>query len=33
MSPDEVTYKLASLSALGTTVVMNYLHTGRYIPD
>jgi hypothetical protein len=24
---------LASISALGTTVVMNYLHTGRYIPD
>jgi len=26
-------YRLASLTALGTTVVMNYLHTGRYIPD
>jgi len=26
-------YSLASLTALGTTVVMNYLHTGRYIPD
>jgi hypothetical protein len=24
---------LASISALGTTVVMNHLHTGRYIPD
>jgi hypothetical protein len=24
---------LASISALGTTVVMNYLYTGRYIPD
>ena len=24
---------LASLTALGTTVVMNYLHTGRYIAD
>jgi len=24
---------LASISSLGTTVVMNYLHTGRYIPD
>jgi len=27
------TYPLASLAALGATVVMNYLHTGRYIPD
>jgi hypothetical protein len=26
-------YRLASLTALGTTVVMNYLHTGRFIPD
>jgi len=26
-------FSLASLTALGTTVVMNYLHTGRYIPD
>lgn len=26
-------YRLASVAALGTTVVMNYLHTGRYIPD
>ncbi len=25
--------RLASLTALGTAVVMNYLHTGRYIPD
>ena len=31
--PDEESYSLASLAALGTTVVMNYLHTGRYIPD
>ena len=30
---DEEKYRLASLTALGTTVVMNYLHTGRYIPD
>jgi hypothetical protein len=29
----EEAYSLASLTALGTTVVMNYLHTGRYIPD
>ena len=26
-------YCLASLTALGTAVLMNYLHTGRYIPD
>jgi hypothetical protein len=30
---EEESYKLAALTALGTTVVMNYLHTGRYIPD
>ncbi len=30
---EEESYRLASLTALGTTVVMNYLHTGRYIPD
>jgi hypothetical protein len=30
---EEDSYSLASLAALGTTVVMNYLHTGRYIPD
>lgn len=30
---DQESYGLASLTALGTTVVMNYLHTGRYIPD
>lgn len=30
---DEESYMLASVAALGTTVVMNYLHTGRYIPD
>jgi hypothetical protein len=33
LSPEEESYRLASLAALGTTVVMNYLHTGRYIPD
>ena len=33
LSPDDESYSLASLAALGTTVVMNYLHTGRYIPD
>jgi hypothetical protein len=33
LSPDDESYSLASLTALGTTVVMNYLHTGRYIPD
>lgn len=33
LSPDEETYCLASIAALGTTVVMNYIHTGRYIPD
>ena len=33
LSPDEESYSLASLATLGTTVVMNYLHTGRYIPD
>ena len=33
LSPDEESYSLASLCALGTTVVMNYLHTGRYITD
>ncbi len=30
---EDETYSLASLAALGTTIVMNYLHTGRYIPD
>lgn len=30
---DDEGVRLASLSALGTAVVMNYLHTGRYIPD
>ncbi len=30
---EEEAFRLASLTALGTTVVMNYLHTGRYIPD
>jgi hypothetical protein len=33
MAPDDESYSLASLAALGTTVVMNYLHTGRYISD
>jgi hypothetical protein len=33
LPPEEESYSLASLTALGTTVVMNYLHTGRYIPD
>ena len=33
LSPEEEGYTLASLAALGTTVVMNYLHTGRYIAD
>jgi hypothetical protein len=33
LSTDEESYSLASLCALGTTVVMNYLHTGRYITD
>jgi hypothetical protein len=32
-SAEEESYSLASLAALGTTVVMNYLHTGRYIAD
>jgi hypothetical protein len=30
---DEEPFRLASLTALGTTIVMNYLHTGRYIAD
>jgi hypothetical protein len=30
---EEEALRLASLTALGTTVVMNYLHTGRYIAD
>jgi hypothetical protein len=30
---EEESFRLASLTALTTTVVMNYLHTGRYIPD
>ncbi len=30
---DDEKFRLASLAALGTTVVMNYLHTGRYIAD
>jgi hypothetical protein len=30
---EDESFSLASIAALGTTVVMNYLHTGRYIPD
>jgi hypothetical protein len=33
LSPNDESYGLASLASLGTTIVMNYLHTGRYIPD
>jgi hypothetical protein len=33
LAPEEESYGLASLAALGTSVVMNYLHTGRYIAD
>ena len=33
LSAEEETASLVSLASLGTTVVMNYLHTGRYIPD
>jgi hypothetical protein len=33
LSPSDESYCLASLASLGTTVVMNYLHTGRYIAD
>jgi hypothetical protein len=33
ISTDDESYGLASLASLGTTIVMNYLHTGRYIPD
>jgi hypothetical protein len=33
VAPEDENCSLASLTALGTTVVMNYLHTGRYIPD
>jgi hypothetical protein len=33
LSPEGEGLSLASLTALGTAVVMNYLHTGRYIPD
>ena len=31
--PDDESYSLASLASLGTTIVMNYLQTGRYIAD
>jgi hypothetical protein len=30
---EDESFPLASVTALGTAVVMNYLHTGRYIPD
>jgi hypothetical protein len=33
VSPDDEGCSLASLMSLGTTVVMNYLHTGRFITD
>jgi hypothetical protein len=33
LPPGDQSYCLASLTSLGTSVVMNYLHTGRYIPD
>lgn len=33
LAPENEGCSLASLTALGTTVVMNYLHTGRYIAD
>jgi hypothetical protein len=33
LASEDESYRLASVAALGTTVVMNYLHTGRYIPD
>jgi len=33
LSPEEETTSLIALATLGTAVVMNYLHTGRYIPD
>jgi len=33
LARDRQSYCLASLASLGTSVVMNYLHTGRYIPD
>lgn len=33
LAQDDEIHSLASLAALGTTVVMNYLHTGRYIAD
>jgi Putative zinc-binding metallo-peptidase len=33
LAPEAEGCSLASLAALGTTVVMNYLHTGRYISD
>jgi len=31
--PEDEAGRLANLTALATTVVMNYLHTGRYIAD
>jgi hypothetical protein len=33
LTQEDESLRLASLTALGTTVVMNYLHTGRYIAD
>jgi hypothetical protein len=33
LSPDEESCSLASLASLGTAIVMNFLHTGRYISD
>jgi hypothetical protein len=33
LAPEDEPFRLASVAALGTTVVMNYRHTGRYIPD
>lgn len=31
--PDDEMLRLSALTALGTAIVMNYLHTGRYIAD
>ena len=33
VNTEDESLPLASVTALGTAVVMNYLHTGRYIPD
>lgn len=32
-TPGKESHSLASLTSLGTSIVMNYQHTGRYIPD